>query len=67
MKPNWNKSPKEAQWYQHATGDFLASWFYKVDDTYYACLENSTEWFKEFYQENCKEWQWIARPDVALQ
>lgn len=61
-KPDWNKAPTEAQWYQSATGEFLAAWFCRVDGIYFACLENSTEWFEEVWQEECKEWQWEARP-----
>lgn len=62
MKPNWDKAPEGAQWYQHATGDCLAAWFTKVDGTYHACLVGTNIWFEEAYQENCKEWQWTARP-----
>ncbi len=61
MKPDWVKAPEEAQWYQHATGEFLAAWFCKVNGIYYACLENTDGWFEEAYQEHCKEWQWIER------
>lgn len=66
MKPNWDKAPKLALWYQHATGDFLAAWFTKVDGIYYACLEGTDDWFEEAWQENCKEWQWTARPNEEL-
>jgi hypothetical protein len=64
MKPDWTKAPEEAQWYQSATGLFLASWFFKDEGIYYACLEGTNEWFKEVYQEGCKEWQWIAREEI---
>lgn len=60
-KPNWNKAPPEAQWYQPSTCLCVAAWFYKEDGRYYACIENTNKWFLEAFQENCKEWQWIAR------
>ena len=67
MNINWNKAPEEAQWYQHATGDFLAAWFCKVDGLYYACLQDTNDWFEEAWQENCKEWQWTPRPNLELE
>lgn len=67
MKPNWSKAPKEAQWYQHATGECLAAWFTKVDGIYHACFVGTNIWFEETYQENCKEWQWTARPVVEFE
>lgn len=65
MNIDWTKAPLEAQWYQPSTSLCLAAWFYKdLDDgKYWACLENTNEWFQEAYQENCKEWQWIAKED----
>jgi len=65
MNINWNAAPKEVQWYCPATGLVYAAWFYKEDDLYYACLEGHNEWFEEGEQENCKEWQWIARPSKS--
>lgn len=50
MNINWDKAPKLALWYQHATGDFLAAWFTKVDGIYYACLEGTDDWFEEAWQ-----------------
>lgn len=67
MNIDWTKAPLEAQWYQAATGLCLAAWFYKDLDNgkYWACLENTDEWFQEAYQENCKEWQWVARDGLV--
>ena len=65
MNTDWNKAPPEAQWCQSATGLVLAAWFCKVDGIYYACLENTDDWFEEAWQEECKEWQWEARPNAA--
>ena len=64
---DWSKAPDEAQWYQPATGLCIPAWFYKdsVFGLYYACFENSQTWFKEAYQEDCKEWQWVERPKAA--
>jgi hypothetical protein len=69
MNINWNKAPKEAQWYQPSTGLVCAAWFYKDegDGKYYACLENTDDWFQEAWQENCKEWQWTARPNMEAE
>jgi len=65
MNINWETAPYQAQWYQSATGLVNAAWFCKSgeDNLYYACLENTDDWFLEADQESCKEWQWIARGD----